>query len=139
MFRVLFVCVENSNRSQMAEGFARFLGDSTVIARSAGSRPSGKVNPKAVEAMARLGIDIGGHASESLDAYASEGWDCVVTMGCGDACPHVAAARREDWALPDPRDLEGDGFDAVRDEIGARVRALLSSVGRLSDGLASQE
>ena len=125
--RVLFVCVENSNRSQMAEAFARMQGGDAVEALSAGSKPSGKINPKAVRFMAELGYDLSAHASKSLDDIEG-GFDAVVTMGCGDNCPWVPANRREDWALPDPRDMDDDGYRAVRDEIAARVRHLLASL-----------
>lgn len=127
MKRVLFVCVENSNRSQMAEAFARMLGGDGVEALSAGSKPSGRINPKAIRFMGELGYDLEAHASKSLDDIAGD-FDAVVTMGCGDSCPWVPAQRREDWALPDPRDMDDDGYRAVRDEIGARVRALLASL-----------
>lgn len=126
MKRVLFVCVENSNRSQMAEGFARWHGGGAVEAYSAGSRPSGRVNPKAIAAMAERGVDISTHASKGLEAVGSLAFDAVVTMGCGDACPFVRARIREDWALPDPRDLDADGVRAVRDEIERRVKELLA-------------
>ncbi|HWI23893.1 MAG TPA: arsenate reductase ArsC [Lysobacter sp.] len=125
--RVLFVCVENSNRSQMAEAFARMHGGDAVEALSAGSAPSGKINPKAVRFMAELGYDLASHASKSLDEIGGE-FDAVVTMGCGDKCPWVPAKRREDWALPDPRDMDDDGYRAVRDEISARVRRLLAEL-----------
>lgn len=127
MKRVLFVCVENSNRSQMAEAFARLRGGGSVEALSAGSRPSGTINPKAVRFMGELGYDLARHASKSLDEVEGE-FDAVVTMGCGDACPWVPARRREDWALPDPRDMDDAGYRAVRDEIDARVQALLASL-----------
>ena len=127
MKRVLFVCVENSNRSQMAEAFARMLGGDGVEALSAGSKPSGRINPKAIRFMGELGYDLEAHASKSLDDIAGD-FDAVVTMGCGASCPWVPAQRREDWALPDPRDMDDDGYRAVRDEIGARVRALLASL-----------
>ena len=127
MKRVLFVCVENSNRSQMAEAFARMHGGGAVEAMSAGSRPSGLINPKAVRFMAERGYDLAKHASKSLDE-ATGTFDAVVTMGCGDACPWVPATRREDWALPDPRDMDDDGYRAVRDDIEARVRALLATL-----------
>lgn len=130
-WRLLFVCVENSNRSQMAEAFARLRGGERVEAWSAGSRPSGVVNPKAVESMRELGYDLTRHVSKSLDEVPAGRFDAVVTMGCGDACPFVPADRREDWALPDPRDLEPEAFRAVRDEIDARVRDLLA---RLATG-----
>jgi protein-tyrosine-phosphatase len=127
MKRVLFVCVENSNRSQMAEAFARKFGGNGIEALSAGSKPSGRINPKAIRFMAELGIDLSSHASKSLDEVEGE-FDAVVTMGCGDSCPWVPAKRREDWALPDPRDLDDDGYRDVRDEIGARVKTLLVSL-----------
>ena len=122
--KLLFVCVENSCRSQMAEGFARALG---AQAHSAGSRPSGKVNPRAVAFMAEKGIDLGAHASKGLIDLPAGGFDAVVTMGCGDACPHVPAKRRLDWALPDPKDLSDDGFREVRDRIEALVRDLVGA------------
>lgn len=123
--RLLFVCVENSNRSQMAEAFARLLGGHTVEACSAGSRPSGQVNPKAIAAMAELGYDLAAHASKSLQDLRGGTWDAVVTMGCGDACPSVPARLREDWQIPDPRAMEPEEFRAVRNEIRDRVAELL--------------
>lgn len=123
--RILFVCVENSNRSQMAEAFARIHGGDAVEALSAGSRPSGRINPKAIRFMAELGYDLSTHASKAL-ADIDGDFDAVVTMGCGDSCPWVAAQLREDWALPDPRDMDDDGYRAVRDSICERVRMLLS-------------
>ena len=125
--RVLFVCVENSNRSQMAEAFARMHGGDGVEAMSAGSKPSGVINPKAVRFMAERGVDLSTHASKSLDEVTGE-FDAVVTMGCGDDCPWVPAKRREDWALPDPKHMDDDGYRAVREEIEARVRALLAQL-----------
>ncbi len=125
--RVLFVCVENSNRSQMAEAFARIHGGDRVEALSAGSSPSGRINPKAVRFMSELGYDLAAHESKSLDRIDGE-FDAVVTMGCGDDCPWVPAKRREDWGLPDPKHMDDDGYRAVRDEIGARVKALLAQL-----------
>lgn len=127
MKRVLFVCVENANRSQMAEAFARMAGRDDVEALSAGSRPSGVLNPKAVRFMAELGYDLATHRSKSLDEVDGE-FDAVVTMGCGDSCPWVPARIREDWALPDPKHLDDDGYRAVRDEIARRVDALLDAL-----------
>ena len=127
MKRVLFVCVENSNRSQMAEAFARMHGAGQVEALSAGSRPSGKINPKALRFMAELGYDLSAHQSKSLDDIFGD-FDAVITMGCGDNCPWIPAQRREDWALPDPRDMDDDGYRAVRDQIARRVRDLLASL-----------
>lgn len=125
--RILFICVENANRSQMAQAFALIHGGGQVEALSAGSRPSGVVNPKAVRFMAELGYDLGTHASKSLDQIDGE-FDAVVTMGCGDSCPWVAARRREDWQLPDPRAMDDAAYRAVRDDISARVKALLASL-----------
>jgi len=124
--RLLFVCVENSCRSQMAEGFARHLGGDAVEAHSAGSRPSGRVNPRAIALMAERGIAIDEQRSKGLDDLPpAVEWDVVVTMGCGDACPHLPARQRDDWPLDDPRELADDEFRRVRDEIESRVRALL--------------
>lgn len=123
--RVLFVCVENSNRSQMAQAFAAMYGGARVVALSAGSRPSGKVNPKAVAAMAELGYDLTAHASKGLDDYNGTEIDAAVTMGCGDACPLVRAKHRFDWQIPDPREMPPEEFRAVRDLIGTKVKELL--------------
>ena len=128
MKRVLFVCVENSNRSQMAEAFARLHGGESIEAYSAGSRPSGRVNPKAIAAMNELGYNLGQHASKSLDDLPPLEFDAAITMGCGDACPLVRAKRREDWQISDPRDLPPAEFNAVRDLIEIRVKELLSSL-----------
>ena len=129
--RVLFVCIENSNRSQMAEAFARMLGGDRVEAYSAGSRPSGVVNPKAVQAMAELGYDLTKHDSKSLDDLPKGEFDFVATMGCGDACPNIPAKTRDDWAIPDPKHLPPEEFREVRDLIRSKVAAALE---RLRDG-----
>jgi len=127
MKRVLFVCVENANRSQMAEAFARIHGGDAVEALSAGSAPSGRIHPKAVRFMAELGYDLTVHASKSLADVGGE-FDAVVTMGCGDSCPWVPAKRREDWNLPDPKNMDDAGYRTVRDEIAARVKHLLAEL-----------
>jgi arsenate reductase (thioredoxin) len=124
--RVLFVCVENSNRSQMAEAFARIHGGAAVEAFSAGSRPSGAVNPKAVAAMRELGYDLARHRSKSLADLPPGAFDAAITMGCGDACPAIPARVREDWDLPDPKHLDPEAFALVRDAIEARVKQLLA-------------
>ncbi len=126
--RVLFVCIENSNRSQMAEAFARMLGGSSVEAYSAGSRPSGKVNPKAIEAMRELEYDLSAHGSKSLDELEDVEFDFVATMGCGDACPLVRARQRADWAIPDPKNLPADEFRIVRELIRDKVKATLNEL-----------
>jgi protein-tyrosine-phosphatase len=123
--RVLFVCVENSNRSQMAEAFARIHGGGGVEAHSAGSRPSGRINPKAIESMREVGYDLMAHRSKSLDEIPAGPYDAAVTMGCGDACPNVPARIREDWQIPDPRDMPPEEFRHVRDLIERKVKELL--------------
>ncbi len=125
--RLLFVCVENSNRSQMAEAFARLHGGDAVEAWSAGSRPSGTVNPKAVAAMTERGIDLSTHRSKGLDELPAGEWEWVITMGCGDACPHLPARRRDDWALADPRNMAPEDFNEVRDSIERHVLALIEN------------
>ena len=125
MRRVVFVCVENSNRSQMAEAFARRLG---AEAYSAGSRPSGKVNPKAIAAMQELGYDLSQHQSKSLADLPDIQFDAAVTMGCGDECPTIRATRRIDWQIPDPKELPPEEFARVRDRIAAKVRKLLGEL-----------
>jgi arsenate reductase (thioredoxin) len=126
--RVIFVCVENSNRSQMAEAFARMHGGPEVEAFSSGSRPSGRVNPKAVEAMQEVGYDLTTHASKGLEAFNGQPFDAAVTMGCGDECPLVLAKKRLDWQIPDPKELPPERFREVRDLIEAKVKELLASL-----------
>jgi protein-tyrosine-phosphatase len=120
MKTVLFVCVENSNRSQMAEAFARMHGAGRVEVASAGSKPSGRVNPKAVEAMKELGYDLTAHVSKGLDGFNGRQVDVAVTMGCGDECPLVRAAQREDWTP--------EQFRGVRDLIERKVKDLLAAL-----------
>ncbi len=124
--RFLFVCVENSCRSQMAEGFARTKAPGRVAAYSAGSRPSGRVDPRAIRFMLERGVDIATQASKGLADLPEGRWDCVVTMGCGDACPHLPARRGVDWDLPDPKPLDDAGFRGVRDRIERLVERLLA-------------
>src|SRR6266704_6995449 len=128
MRRVLFVCVENSNRSQMAEAFARIHGGDKIEAYSAGSRPSGKINPKAIAAMKEIGYDLSTHRSKSLSEIPDVEFDFVATMGCGDECPFVRAKRREDWDIPDPKQMEAKEFRIVRDLIEAKVKAVLATL-----------
>jgi protein-tyrosine-phosphatase len=125
--RVLFVCVENSNRSQMAEAFARIHSAGEVEAYSAGSQPSGHLNPTAIESMRELGYDLSRHKSKSLDEIPDIVFDYVATMGCGDECPFVRARKREDWDIPDPKNLPPDEFRRIRDMIEARVKKMLST------------
>jgi len=128
MKRVVFVCVENSNRSQMAEAFARIHGADKVEAFSAGSHPSGRVNPKAVEAMNELGYDLTRHVSKGLNEFNGQEFDAAVTMGCGDECPLFFAKRRLDWQIPDPKEMSPEQFRAVRDLIEAKVKELLQTL-----------
>jgi arsenate reductase (thioredoxin) len=126
--RVLFVCIENSNRSQMAEAFARIHGAGKVEAHSSGSKPSGKVNPRAVQFMAEIGYDLTTHTSKSLDQFNGTEVAVAVTMGCGDYCPLVVANRREDWNIPDPKEMSDDGFREVRELIELKVKELIAGV-----------
>jgi len=126
--RILFVCVENSNRSQMAEAFARIHGKDQVLADSAGSRPSGRVNPKAIEAMRELGYDLTQHSSKGLEGFNGTQVDVAVTMGCGDECPLVLANERIDWQIPDPRDMTPEEFRGVRDLIESKVKQLVGKL-----------
>ena len=128
MKRVIFVCVENSNRSQMAEAFVRIHGTGEVEAFSAGSRPSGRVNPRAVEAMREVGYDLTTHTSKGLGEFNGQEFDAAVTMGCGDECPLVVAKRRLEWQIPDPKELPPEQFNAVRDLIERKVRELLTTL-----------
>jgi arsenate reductase len=126
--RILFVCVHNAGRSQMAAGFARELGGGGVEVFSAGSEPADQINPVAVAAMAEQGIDIAGTQPAILTTDAVRAADVVITMGCGDACPVFPGKRYEDWELTDPAGLELDGVRPIRDEIRGRVEALLASL-----------
>jgi protein-tyrosine-phosphatase len=110
----------------MAEAFARQIGGERVEVWSAGSRPSGHVNAHAIEAMREKGCDLSKHRSKSLDEVSDIEFDAVVTMGCGDACPDVRARVREEWSIPDPRDMEPEPFRGVRDLIEASVRGLIA-------------
>ncbi len=129
MKKVLFVCVENSCRSQIAEAFARMHGGDDVEAYSSGSRPSGVVNPKAIETMREIGYDLATHTSKSLDEISDVTYDFVATMGCGDECPFIRASVREDWQIPDPKNMPSEEFRLVRDEIERRVKGMLVALG----------
>src|SRR5882724_8570637 len=127
--KILFVCVENSNRSQMSQAFAKLYGGDKTEAYSAGSKPSGKINPKAIAAMKELGYDLSTHQSKSLkevEQYAP--FDAVVTMGCGDACPWMPAKKFIDWEIPDPKHMEPAEFNKVRDGIEEKVKGLIKEV-----------
>ncbi len=123
--KILFVCIENSNRSQMAEAFARLQENNNIEVWSAGSRPSGKVNPRAIQFMKEKGYDLSTHRSKSLDEIPEGPYEYVITMGCGEECPFIPAKHREDWALTDPKTLDDQGFRSIRDDIERRVKALV--------------
>jgi len=125
--KLLFVCVENSNRSQMSQAFAKMLGGENVESYSAGSKPSGKINPKAVAAMREIGYDLTQHHSKSLDEVKQFApFDAVVTMGCGDACPWMPAKHFIDWDIPDPKEMDEKNFRLVRDVIKSKVKELIA-------------
>ena len=128
MPNLLFVCVENSCRSQMSQGFANMLGDESIKAYSSGSKPSGIVNPKAIASMAEIGYNLSAHDSKSLEDIPDIEYDAVVTMGCGDACPHVKAKQRIDWQIPDPKHMDAKDFAVIRDGIKDRVKKLLEDL-----------
>mgnify|MGYP002738325895 FL=1 len=125
---VLFVCIHNAGRSQMAAGFLRHLGAESLDIRSAGSVPADRINPVAVEAMREVGIDISGESPTLLTTDAVRESDVVVTMGCGDACPVYPGKRYEDWELDDPAGLDIAAVRSIRDEIHARVERLVASL-----------
>src|SRR3954463_13149751 len=119
--RGTFVGVESSNSNHSAEACARVDGGDRVEAFSAGSRPSGRINPKAVEAMREVGYDLSRHASKGLEEFNGKEFDAAVTMGCGDECPLVVARRRVDWQIPDPKHMPPEEFRKVRDLIEKKV------------------
>ena len=125
---VLFVCVHNAGRSQMAAGFMQHLGKGRVDVLSAGSAPKDSINPVAIEAMAELGIDIANNVPKILTTEAVQASDVVITMGCGDACPYYPGKRYEDWVLEDPAGQGIEPVRVIRDEIKRRVEELLSEL-----------
>jgi arsenate reductase (thioredoxin) len=125
---VLFVCVHNAGRSQMAAGWLRELAGDRIEVRSAGSAPADSINPAAVEAMAEVGIDISRQAPKILTPESVQASDVVITMGCGDACPFYPGKRYEDWKLEDPAGKGVDEVRPVRDEIRARIEELIASL-----------
>jgi arsenate reductase len=125
---VLFVCVHNAGRSQMAAGLLRAAAGEAVDVRSAGSAPVEEINPAVREAMAEVGVDLSRAVPTMLETEMVEGADVVVTMGCGDACPVFPGKRYLDWELPDPAGLPVDEVRPIRDEIDRRVRALVADL-----------
>jgi arsenate reductase len=126
---VLFVCVHNAGRSQMAAGWLRHLAGDAVEVRSAGSEPADRINPAAVEAMREAGIDIAGRQPKILEYDVARDSDVIVTMGCGDTCPVFPGKRYEDWALDDPAGQDVAAVRPIRDQIRARVERLLQELG----------
>ena len=126
--RIVFLCVENSNRSQMAEAWGHIYAPADWEIYSAGSKPSGKVNPKAVEAMKELGYDMGPHRSKGLPDLPTSEFDVAITMGCGDNCPTLKAAQRIDWQIPDPKLLTPEEYREIRNLIGRMVQSLVAEV-----------
>jgi arsenate reductase (thioredoxin) len=128
MTKILFVCVENACRSQMAEGFAREFGKGKVEAFSAGTHPSGQVNPNAIKAMQEAGIDISRQISKGFDALPLVEFDYVVTMGCGDECPNIPARQRLDWKIPSPKGRPLEAFITSSNLIKNHARTLLNTI-----------
>ena len=128
---VLFVCVHNAGRSQMAAGFLRHLAGDRVDIRSAGSVPASQINPVAVQAMAEVGIDISGQTPKILTPEDSQASSVVITMGCGDVCPYFPGQRHEDWDLADPAGQPIEAVRVIRDDIAKRVEQLIVELGVL--------
>jgi len=128
LLRILFVCVENACRSQIAQAFCAHYGRGRVHAFSAGSKPRGHVDPTAIAVMRERDLDMSGHASKGLSELPPTIWDAIVTMGCGDACPHLPAQRRIDWQIPDPARQPLARYREVRDLIEQKVKALLAQL-----------
>ena len=128
MRKVLFVCVENSCRSQMAEAFVKMAGQDGIASYSAGSRASGEVNKEAIKSMQEIGYDLSGHRSQSLSEIPDIEYDFAITMGCGDECPNIVAKQREDWAIPDPKNMNNQEFNKIRDMIREKVLSLIDTL-----------
>lgn len=124
--KVLFLCVENSCRSQIAEAFAKSLLSDLCDSYSSGSKPSGVVNPKAIESMQRAGYDLNTHSSKEVSSLPTKNFDLAITMGCGDYCPDIEASEYLDWEIPDPKHLGEADFDKIRDQIKFQVENLKS-------------
>jgi len=125
MEKVIFVCVENSCRSQMAEAFAKIHGAESLEVYSSGSKPSGKVNPRAIEFMSEVGYDLSVHDSKPLSEFDGMHFDYAITMGCGDECPMIVADKREDWGIPDPKNEAPERFREIRSIIEGKVKVLV--------------
>ena len=130
MKKVLFACIENSCRSQMAEGFAHIHGSNTLMPFSAGSKASGEVNNKAVIAMKAIGYDLTEHKSKGLDEFSDIKFDYLITLGCNDKCPNIETKLRKEWDIPDPKNMNLEDFFKVRDLIEKRVLSLIDEIGQ---------
>ncbi|MCL0042654.1 arsenate reductase ArsC [Thermodesulfovibrionales bacterium] len=128
MKKILFVCIENSCRSQIAEAFARLYGKDKIEPFSAGSQPSGEINPKAIESMKEIGYDLTKHSSKSLTEIPQQQYEYAITMGCGDVCPFVPTKCHDDWRIPDPKELSMDEFRKIRALIEGKVKELIAKV-----------
>jgi len=126
--KILFVCVENSCRSQLSEALARKLGGEVLEPYSAGSKPSGKINESAIAVLKEKGIDTSSQKSKGLDDLPQWEWDTLITMGCGDACPHLPAKNRLDWDLADPKGKPIEAFRKTRDDIEALLTPLINKL-----------
>ena len=128
MKKVLFACVENSCRSQMAEGFANIHGTNILIPFSTGSKASGQINNKAVIAMKEIGYDLTKHKSKGLDEFSDLKFDYLITLGCNDKCPNIDTKLRKEWDIPDPKNMNLEDFYKVRDLIEKRVLSLIDEI-----------
>ncbi len=128
MKKVIFVCIENSNRSQMAEAFGHLNASADVQFFSAGSKPGKQVNPKAVKAMSELDYGMDEHHPKSVDLFKDTQFDAVISMGCGEDCPYLETGRREDWLIPDPKHLSEKEYTIIRDYIGIKVKQLIEEL-----------
>ena len=128
MKKVLFACIENSCRSQMAEGFAHIHGSNTLMPFSAGSKASGEVNNKSVIAMKAIGYDLTEHKSKGLDEFSDIKFDYLITLGCNDKCPNIETKLRKEWDIPDPKNMNLEDFFKVRDLIEKKVLSLIDEI-----------
>ena len=128
MKKVLFACVENSCRSQMAEGFANIHGTNVLMPFSAGSNASGEINDKAVIAMKEIGYDLTEHKSKGLDEFSDLKFDYLITLGCNDKCPNIETKLRKEWDIPDPKNMNLEDFFKVRDLIEKKVLSLIDEI-----------
>ena len=128
MKKVLFACIENSCRSQIAEGFSNIHGTNIMMSFSAGSKASGKINKKAVIVMAEIGYDLTLHESKGLDEFTDSKFDYLITLGCKDECPNIETKFRKEWDIPDPKNLNLEDFFKVRDLVEKRVLSLIDEI-----------